>query len=377
MDLNEIRQQIDSVDRELVTLFEKRMNIVKDVALYKQERKMAILQPEREKIVIDKARQLMKTEALKDKVGFFFETLMDISKNSQYPYIETLPEIRDIITRGNREEVNKTTKIVCQGTQGSYSHICATQTYPEQEVLFTNEFRDVFEALKQGKGDIGVLPIENSTAGSVAEIYDLLNEYGFFIIGSEKIKVEHCLLAKEGTQKQDITKVISHWQALKQCKGYLERHPQIKVMEFENTALAAKEVSKTRNKGTACISSKICAELYNLQVIEEHIEDFAANYTRFIFISKQPIVKYSHNRLALLLKVSNAPGSLYKLLTKFAIEEMNLTKIESRPLPNTDFEVLFYLEVGAKLLDPKVEKLISAIKEEVPYLQILGSFLEE
>lgn len=374
MKLDEIRKEIDEIDSELVHLFEKRMEIVKDVAKFKQKENMPILQFGREQAVLQKAREKTKDEQLKDKTAFFFQTLMDISKNSQYPYIATQPEFLKEIKRGRENKIPTNPKVICQGTAGSFSNLCAIALYPKTEPAFCNTFGEVFEAIQNGKADLGILPIENSSAGSVMEVYDLMKQFDFYIVGSQKVKVEHFLLAKQGSKVEDMKEVYSHWQALKQCGNFLKQHPKIEKREFENTALAAKFVAESERNDIACIASKMCGDLYGLDCLQENIEDFTENFTRFIVISKTPVFEKEHNHISLAVQLAHEPGSLYKLLTKFAIEQINLTKIESRPLPNTDFEFLFYLDIEANLLEEKTEKLLSAVANEVKDLHILGSY---
>lgn len=376
MNLQEIRNQIDEIDKQLTSLFETRMDIVKQVALFKQKENLPILQLDREQAVLTKVKENIKQEHLKEKGAFFFQSLMDVSKNSQYPYIETRKELKELIEQGKQCEISQTANVVCQGVPGSYSHLCADSLYPQSQLSFCETFLEVFQQIEAGKADLGILPIENSSAGSVIEVYDLMKEFDFYIVGSKKVKIEHNLLAKQGTQKEEIHTVHSHWQALKQCEKYL-RSLNFNKEEARNTAIAAQLVANSLDKGVGCIASKKCATLYNLTCLESGVEDYPNNFTRFIVIAKKPVVRDEHNRIALVVQLSHRPGSLYQLLTKFAIEQINLTKIESRPLPNTDFEFLFYLDLEANLLNKSVEKLLSALAGEVKSLEILGSFTQE
>ncbi len=276
-----------------------------------------------------------------------------------------------------RAELPEKARVACQGVEGSFSHQAADQFFSEPDIQFFEQFEEVFQAVEDGEVEFGILPIENSTAGSVIQVYDLMRKHNFYIIKDTKVLVRHNLLTSMECHLEDITDVYSHPQALSQCQDLLEQNPHIHVHEYSNTAAAAKFVAQQRNTRMAAIASAKCAELYDLHLLQRDIQDVSGNATRFICISKTPGFSATANRISLCLTVPHKPGSLYHLLHKFALNNLNLCKLESRPYPKKKFEYLFYLDVEGRCDDFQVRWLLNDLNNQLGYFKFLGSYDEK
>ncbi len=276
-----------------------------------------------------------------------------------------------------RAELPDTARVACQGVEGSFSHQAADQFFSNPDILFFEQFEEVFQAVEDGVVEYGILPIENSTAGSVIQVYDLMRKHNFYIIKDTKVLVRHNLLTAMECHVEDLTDIYSHPQALSQCQELLEQHPEIQVHEYSNTAAAAKFVAEQRNTRNAAIASAKCAELYHMHLLQKDIQDVSGNTTRFICISKTPGFSANANRISLCLTVPHKPGSLYHLLHKFALNHLNLCKLESRPYPKKKFEYLFYLDVEGRCDDFQVRWLLNELNNQLGYFKFLGSYDEK
>ena len=369
MDLNQLRNDIDKLDKEILSAFEKRMDLCRQVALYKKENNLPIFQEGREKEIIKKVRD-RSPEHLKDGSAALFTEIMDISKCLQQQ--ELLKE-KDFI-RPLPLNMNCTGKIGCQGTSGSNSEAAARKLFSENEIVFYQEFEDVFEAVEKGDIQFGIIPIHNSTAGSVTQNYDLMRKYNVFIAKTVKVEITNCLAVKKGAKIENIKKVYSHPQALKQCSGFLKKSG-FEPVESKNTATAAKDVSES---GFDCgaICSESCAKLYDMEIIESNISNVIPNFTRFICISKDFLISDDANTIAVTLELPNSKGSLYRLLTKFFVNNMNLEKIENRPIADGSFDVIFYLDFTGNINNPQVKSLLTELSDELEYFKFLGNYSE-
>lgn len=267
-------------------------------------------------------------------------------------------------------------QVACQGVEGAYSHQAADKLFARPKITFCPQFEDVFRAVEQGEVAYGILPIENSTAGSVVPVYDLMRRYNFYIVKETKVAVQHCLLAGAGATADSIRDVYSHPQALNQCQEYFTAHPQYCCHEYSNTAAAAQYVAQQKDVSLASVSSMKCAQLYGLQVIQQDIQDILHNTTRFICISKQPGFSAQANKISICLTLPHQSGSLYHLLHKIAINKLNLTKLESRPWPERTFEFLFYLDMEGNVRDPQVQWLLNEFHNQLGYFKFLGNYDE-
>ena len=294
----------------------------------------------------------------------------------------TLESHLDELSREIKEAIEQTptsfptsATVACQGTEGAYSFAAAKKLFAEPTIRQYPTFSDVFAAIERGECRYGVLPIENSTAGSVTEIYDLMARHRFYIVRATRLAVDHCLLAKPGTRREEITEVVSHKQALAQCAAYLESLPSAKQTPMTNTALAAEHVAKSKAP-IAAIASRECAALFGLAVLDEHIADAKNNRTRFICISKTPEIYKSADKTSIICTLPHVPGSLARTLARFDAMQINLTKLESRPIPERDFEFRFYFDLVAPPNTPTLLSLLSELAGEHEEFRYLGTYTE-
>lgn len=374
MDLNAIRAEIDEIDEQLLRLFEKRSELVCDVAKYKKENRMAVFQQDRERYILDKAAAAVSDE-MKNGVRLLFTTLMDISKCRQQqllteprPFCAFLPE--------------KEKPIAATITRGSYSaEACSRFFNGNCDIRYFRNFEEVFSAVETGEVDYGVLPIENSTAGDVSATYDLMGKHRFYISKTVKVHISHILAAKKGTALSDVKTVYSHEMAIRQCASFLEKFPA-DAIPMSSTAEAAKYVSYA-DEFCAAICSAPCAKLYGLEPLAEDISDIHDNYTRFILISNRLEIPENASVVSLSLTLPHTPGSLYRLLTRFAFCGLNLSRIESKPVPpdfselkDDAFDFIFYLDFMGNIQSPEVVKLLNNLEDEMKYYRFLGNYAE-
>lgn len=370
MDLNELRSQIDDIDSEILELFSRRMNICRDVAEYKKANGLPVMQGNREKQVIDNIRQKA-PEELRDGAAMLFRNIMDISKciqNKEMDFPSRLAAPKPFIPEN-------AVKIACQGTAGAYSEAACKKLFGDKPAVFYHAFEDVFNAVETGEADFGILPLENSTIGTISETYDLMAKHNFSICSLIRVEITHCLAAAKGTSAEDIKYVYSKAEALSQCSEYIKEKGFIR-REYANTALSAELVANSGDTSIACICSKSCAELYGLEIICDRIADAYPNYTRFICFSRDYTVPENADTISVCLSLSNTAGSLYRLLTKFSVYGLNMTKIESKIIAGSDFEALFYLDFKGSCSDPSVVALLNDLENELTFFRFLGSFNE-
>lgn len=369
MDLNELRKEIDSLDRELIGTFCKRMELCKQVAAYKKANGLPVFQTTREDEIIRKVYGLA-PDGMGESTQMLFKNIMDISKHLQYR------EIFDgTVHTYDTFRIPEHAAIACQGTKGSNSETAAKQIFGEDcEPTFMATFADVFEAVQNGTTQFGIIPVQNSTAGSVVQAYDLMGQYNFYINKTTVVEITNCLCVKPGTKLSDIRHVYSHPQALAQCSDFLAAN-NLTAIPYDNTATAAQHVSES-NEPLAAVCSEPCAKLYGLEILKDHISNYVPNYTRFICISKELLLPEDADCISVMLKLPHEEGTLYRLLSKFVICGMNLQKLESRPIRNGSFEVMFYLDFNGCVRDPNVCALLSDLAEHLEYFKFLGNYSE-
>lgn len=358
--LDELRQEIDGVDKELVNLFEKRMEVVTNISKYKIENNLPTFNSLREEEVIKKNSKYLKNEKYETYLREFYLHLMNLSKDYQ------------------NKQIHKTkSKIdVCfQGTEGSYSEEAlyeyfgnGVNTYP------VKEFEDVFKEFKTGKIQYGVLPIENSSTGAITEVYDLLREHGLYIVGNISIKISHNLMAIKGTKMEDIKEIYSHPQAFGQCCDYLKEDKDWVLIPHHNTAVSAELVKDRNSKNIAAIGSKRAAELNGLEIIKENINNNNTNYTRFIIIGKSLESNDSNNAISIVFSSPNKAGALYDSLVIFKENHLNMIRIESRPIIGSPWEYFFYIDFEGDINNKRVKEAISHIENNSSYFKLLGSY---
>ncbi len=369
--LDELRIKINEIDSEVTKYFTERMELVSQVAKYKMENDLPIFQPSREDEIIKKIRNSV-VEDEKNACEVLFKTVMDISKCKQS--LDMLEKYKPFqITEFN--PLNNY-KIACQGRNFSYSHMAIKKLFSsenyDENIEFYPEFEDVFKAIENGEADLGILPIQNSTVGSVWETYNLMQNYDFFITYEIAVKAKHCFATRQEVDVADICDVYSHPQALAQCSEFIKRHNYIPV-SYKNTALAAEKIANSDGKD-AVICSELAAKSLNLKIIEENIANSEDNYTRFICISKKMIISELANVISVSLTLPHTSGALYRLLTKFSVMGLNLLRIESRPIASKDFDVLFYLDFEGNIRDEEVERFIHSLGKEVESFKFLGNY---
>ncbi len=264
----------------------------------------------------------------------------------------------------------------CQGVAGAFSHKACLEVFEQPDIQFYPSFEEVFAAVSSGQRRYGVIPIENTLAGSVTDNYDLMLQYGLYIVGSVKVKIEHALLALPNASLEELRQVYSHEQALHQCSDFLKAHPQLTARPYSNTAASAKLVAEQKDPSLAAIGSVQCARMYGLQLLMPAIQNRSDNFTRFVILAKQPLHHPDCQRISLIVRVQHRAGALYNALSRFAVRGINLLKLESRPIPDSPFEFLFYWDFDGNLDDERVVQALHQLREDTQYIQILGNYPE-
>ena len=378
--IEQSRNAIDRIDRELVQLFCERMQVSADVADYKKSIGMPVTDPARERSLLSKVSELAGPE-MEENVRTLYATILSLSKAYQHERLGTATTLSEMIAEAAKSTspfFPARARVACQGVEGAYSLKAAEKLFSCPEVSFYKTFEDVFGAIESGECRYGVLPIENSTAGSVTQIYDLMSCHRFYIVRTLRLKIDHCLLVKPGTKREDIKEVVSHQQALSQCAGYLAKMQGVKATAFVNTAKAAEFAKNAEGNAVAAISSRDCAALYGLEILDEDIQDNGNNYTRFICISKTPEIYPGADKTSIMLTLPDAhrPGSLSRLLSQINAMHINLTKLESRPMPGQDFQFLFYLDLEAPVETPALLRLLGELEASSEKFRYLGTYRE-
>lgn len=373
MDLLEIRKEIDRIDAQMVELFEERMDLCKSVAQTKIESGKKVFDPEREKQKIDSVAKLTSSEENALGVSELFGQIMTISRKLQY----RLMSEHGIVENNEFQEIseiNKGAKVVFQGIEGSYSYAAMKEFFGEEvDYMNVKTFRNAMEAIEEGKAEYAVIPIENSTAGSITEVYDLLMQFDNHIVGEQIVQVKHCLMGVKGATKDDIREVYSHPQSFAQCDGYLRQY-HWKMTVMENNAVAAKKIADDKDKSQAAIASRYAGELYGLDILEEGINDKKTNSTRFIIVAKDKKFVKNAKKVSIAFEIPHESGSLYRTLSHFIYNGINLCHIESRPNNEKNWEYRFFIDFEGNLRDEAVKNALSSLQQETSNLVILGNY---
>ncbi len=378
MDIQELRKQINEIDAQLVKNFENRMHVALQIAQYKKENGLPVFDPARERDVLNRQTAAV-GEEMAMYVKLLYNTLFDISRSYQQRYITRGSGLTNHIARAIEETPKlfpKQAVVACQGVEGAYSQQACDKLFALPSITYFKRFEGVFQAIDSGLCRYGVLPVENSSYGSVTEVHDLMRKYRFSIVRSVRLKIDHRLMAKPGVAVSDIREVVSHEQAIGQCSEFLKSLKGVKVTVCENTAVAAQMVSQSDRRDIAAISAPVCAALYGLSILKTDISNSDSNFTRFICISKQLEIYPGANKMSLMLNVQHKPGALYSMIARFAALGLNLTKLESRPLAGTDFEFMFYFDLDASVYDEAALQLLSELDEGPETFTYLGSYSE-
>jgi len=378
MALNNIREHIDAIDAEITRLIVERMNTVGEVAKDKMSTGKAIRDRARERAVINRV-----TEQAGDKfapyVKDIYRLLIDLSCNYQASIMEHSAPISKMLTEACDAYASKRMPnralVACQGTEGAYAQQACEKMFEYPDILYFSTFDGVFNAVEKGMCEYGILPIENSTAGSVTQVYDLMEKHSFHIVGACRQKVDHSLMRKAGATGP-IREIVSHEQALRQCSSFFAAHPEYTATPMANTAVAAEYAANTERDDVAVIASKVCAELYGLEIIDSSVQNAQSNYTRFICISRNLEVYPDARKISITFNVPHEAGSLNSIISRLAIAGVNLTKLESRPIPGQDFEFRFFFDMEADLHRPEIVKLISELAARTEHFVFLGAYEE-
>ena len=378
MDLKELRGQIDEIDDQLVKLFCQRMDIAAQVAQYKKEQGLPILMPAREREKLQDVSQ----KAGPEMAGYtrtLYTMLFELSRSYQSKLFGGSQALYNSITKA----IDSTPKlfpqsamVACQGVEGAYSQLACEKIFANPMILYFKTFDGVFQAIDQGLCQYGILPIENSTAGSVTKVYDLMIQHNFYIARTFRLKVDHNLLANPGAKLEDIQEIYSHEQAINQCSAFLHSLKGVNVVPVANTAVAAEMVAASGRKDVAALSSRSCMELYNLKNLAASVQDKGNNRTRFICISKNMEIYPGSDKTSIMMVLSHKPGALYKVLARIYSLGINVTKLESRPIPDREFEVMFYFDLETSIYSDQFAELMCELESLCEEFKYLGSYTE-
>lgn len=377
-DLSDIRKEIDSIDTQIVELFKRRMSCADAVAAYKRAHDLPVLDRSRERELLSR-RAAQVPEDMKVYTEVLFELLMEASRNRQGERLgtggHTVEQIRDALAH-SPELFPRDAYVACQGVEGAYQQIATDRIFRHANIGYFDTFDAVFRAVEENYADFGVLPIENSTAGSVNQVFDLMMRHNFHIVRTCRLKVDHNLLAKPGCGLGDIRHIYSHEQAINQCGEFLSSLEGVTVHACENTAMASKMVAESERRDVAALASRACARIYGLDVLASSVQDQGNNYTRFACISKDLSIYPGADRSTFMLVVNHEPGALYKVLAKFYDLDINIIKLESRPIPDRDFEFMFYFDIDCPAASPEFFTLVRSLESTCEEFRYLGSYSE-
>ena len=378
MDLKDIRNQIDAIDDALVKLFVKRMGLSAQVADYKKANNMPIYVPAREREIMQDVAQKAGPE-MSNYTRVLYSMLFELSRSYQSKRNSEITPLYENIT----ESIDKTESlfpqapmVACQGVEGAYSQIACEKIFKSPMIMYFKNFDGVFNAIEQGLCQYGILPIENSTAGSVKKVYDLMIHHNFSIVRTFRMKVDHNLIAKPGVRLSDIKEIYSHEQAISQCGDFLKTLPDVKLTPVENTAIAAEIVANSDRTDIAAIASHACEELYGLKSLVDSVQDESNNRTRFICISKNLEIYPGADKTSIMMILPHKPGALYKVLARMYVLGINVIKLESRPLPDKDFEFMFYFDLETSIYSEEFVQLMCELDDLCEEFKYLGSYSE-
>ncbi len=378
MDIKDLRNEIDSIDRQLVKLFTDRMNVAEKVAEYKREHGLPVLDAERERQLLNKVSDLA-GEDYETYTRVLFSTIMDLSKSYQNKKMfkaSSLVEEINTALKNTSSVFPERATVCCQGVEGAYSQKAADKIFTLPNITYVNTFENVFTAVESGMCKYGIVPLENSTAGSVNQTYDLLAKHDFYIVRSLRLQVNHVMLVKRGVKLSDVKEVFSHEQAINQCSEYLRNLKGVKVTVVANTAVASQMVANSDRTDIAAISSEECAKQYGLEIVEKRLQNTESNFTKFICIAKNLEIYPGANRTSIVLSTSNTPGALYNVMSKFAALGINIIKLESRPIVGRSFEFTFYFDLDTSVYSDKFSQLIFELENKVEGFRYFGSYSE-
>ncbi len=378
MQLNDIRKQIDQIDSELVDLFVKRMDLTAQVADYKKANHLPIFVPSREREILQSVAEKAGPE-MSNYTRVLYSMLFELSRSYQSKRNQATSALYQTITDSIENTPNlfpQAPMVACQGVEGAYSQIACEKIFKSPFIMYFKNFDGVFSAIEKGLCQYGILPIENSTAGSVKKVYDLMIKHNFSIVKTFRMKVDHNLLVKPGTKLEQVKTIYSHEQAINQCSDFLNKISGVEIVPVENTAIAASMVAQSDTGDAAAISSHACEALYGLQSIADSIQDKGNNRTRFICISKNLEIYPGSDKTSIMMILSHKPGALYKVLARMYVLGINVIKLESRPIPDRDFEFMFYFDLETSIYSEEFVQLMCELEDLCEEFKYLGSYTE-
>ncbi len=375
MDISEVRKQLDECDSEIVKLFEKRMQLSEEVAAAKLESGKGVLDKDREKAKLAKVSAMVSGELNEEGVRELFRLLMSMSKKLQYKKLLESGRHINLPFIPVDDIVSGSPRVVFQGDEGAYSQLAMKKYFGDDvDCIHVPSFRAAMSTISEGSADYAVLPIENSTAGIVSEIYDLLAEYENYIVAEQVIKIEHCLMGVKGAAMSDVKTVFSHPQSLMQSARFLSEHSDIEQISMKNNAFAARKVAQDNDRSKAAIAGSRAAEVYGLDIIEEGINQAQSNSTRFIIVTNQKVFLKGAGTISLCLEIPHEAGSLYHIMSHFIYNNLNMTKIQSRPIEDRNWEYRFFIDFEGNLEDGSVKSALRGLREEARMMKILGNY---
>ena len=378
MELNDLRLEIDDIDAQLVKLFGQRMDVAARIADYKKEHDLPIFVPSREREKLSEVAAAA-GEDMANYTRVLYSMIFELSRSYQSKRNILTSELHETIVKAIENTPKlfpQTPMVACQGVEGAYSQIACEKMFKNPFIMYFKNFEGVFSAIDKGLCQYGILPIENSTAGSVKKVYDLMIRHNFSIVRTFRLKVDHNLLAKPGTSLSDIKEIYSHEQAINQCSEFLSNLPGVKIIPVENTAVAAEMVSRSDRTDVAALSSRSCAEIYGLSNLAASIQDKGNNRTRFICISKNLEIYPGADKTSIMMVLNHKPGALYKVLARLYTLGINVTKLESRPIPDREFEFMFYFDLETSIYSEEFVQLMCELDELCEEFKYLGSYCE-
>ncbi len=373
-----MEQKMDAIDEQIVSLLDQRLTLAREQEKLKRENRFLTPDNGRERELIAKVTEIAGPET-KYCVQSVFHAISAAERSQRNAMESGEDSLMDSIHKALADTPDlfpPEAIVACQGTEGAYSQITCDRMFKTPSIMFFESFSHVFRAVEAGMCQYGILPIENSTAGSVNAVYDQMLKHNFYIVKSARLKINHFLLANPGASIDGIREIISHQQAISQCGNFLSTLKNVDVHPVANTAIAARTVAESGRTDIAAICSASCGEDYGMKVLKENIQDSNGNYTRFICISKNQEIYPGADRISLIIKVPHKPGALYNVLAKFYALGVNIRKLESRPVPDTDFEFEFYFDVESPVYAPETDRLIRDLEKGPETIRYLGSYNE-
>lgn len=378
MELKELRNQIDTIDDELVRLFVKRMEISARVADYKKERNLPIHVPSREREILQEVANKA-GHGMENYSRVLYSMIFELSRSYQRKRNTSTTQLYQTITNSIENTPKlfpQSAMVACQGVEGAYSQIACEKMFKAPSIMYFKNFDGIFQAIEKGLCQYGILPIENSTAGSVKKVYDLMIHHNFSIVRTFRMKIDHNLIANKGSRLSDIKKIYSHEQAINQCSDFLKNLTGVQIIPVENTAVAANMVAQSGQLDAAAIASHVCEEIYGLRSLADSVQDKGNNRTRFICISKNLEIYPGSDKTTIMMVLNHKPGALYKVLARLYVLGINVLKLESRPIPDKDFEFMFYFDLETSIYSEEFVQLMCELDDLCEEFKYLGSYAE-